>query len=451
MSIFERKILERHIRRVRGEVIWVVGHKLVEFVLTYLLLKVLTVMLGVEQYGKYTLVLTGIMLLTSMLHTPVGKPFLRHFHTATAEGTLRDAARLMLKWQLLTTIAIVLIAAALSVPLGELLDLGPAMIVVGGIVYLTDRWRSFAIELYDVERDRRTAAILNLGSLAVRLGVMALLIRLFGQHAMYALIGYAIASAIFAIWGNLPQISKLMAGPSTPDATLGRLIWTFGLPFTFVLVFQWVQGFSDRYIVAWQLDIGAAGLYAAAFQVTGIPFMLLLSIVQTLIVPIAYQRARNITDPAQLRSADRVLLAGAAGYVVLGALALPVYAMAGQWLMRTLTSPEFVISGTILFTLAAARWLQNFGLLLQNFFAVHHAMTQSLLLRSVGAAITVPICWYATARWGMIGAAGGVFVASLVYVVAVIFAPGGCLALVRRSGGVTVADEGLGPDDSTQP
>lgn len=424
----------RRLRAVRGEVAWVVTHKILEFVLTYAVLKVLTALLGAEEYGEFSLVLTGVMLLTAVLDTPVGMPFLRHYHSAETGGTLRHATLLMLRWQTVTTLGIALLAAAVSIPLGEALGLGRYAILGGGLVYLADRWRSFALSLFDLQRNRRTATLLNLGNLALRLAAMALLIILFERQAIWALLGLTFASAVFALIGNLPQLKRLLSGPPTPrDRTLGRLAWTFGIPYTLVLGFQWVQGFSDRYIVAWQMDIASAGLYAAAFQVTGIPFMLLLSIANTLIVPIAYQKARDLNDPAQMRAADRVLLGGAAAYLGLGALALPVYAIAGGWLMRTLTSHEFVVSGGVLMAMAAARWLQNFGMLLQAFFAVHHAMTQSLLLRSVGAAITVPVCWLATQRFGMIGAAVGTLVASLIYVIAVLVGPGGCLSLVRRS------------------
>jgi len=84
----------------------------------------------------------------------------------------------------------------------------------------------------------------------------------------------------------------------------------------------------------------------------------------------------------------------------------------------------------VLVVLAAGRLLQGLSLLLQNFFAVHQ-MSTSLGFRTVGAALTLPICWVAIRGHGMYGAALASAASVVLYGAIVTFGPGGCFWLVR--------------------
>ena len=122
----------------------------------------------------------------------------------------------------------------------------------------------------------------------------------------------------------------------------------------------------------------------------------------------------------------------------------------GERVLRLCTTAEFAVPWAVLMALATGRFLQGLSLLLQNFFAVHKLMTTSLGFRTVGAVLTLPICWVAIRGNGMYGAAVGSAVSVALYGMIVSFGPGGCFWLVRDArrrtdvGGLAVvATEGV--------
>src|SRR5262249_31020253 len=151
------------------------------------------------------------------------------------------------------------------------------------------------------------------------------------------------------------------------------------------------------------------GRYAAVYQVCGIPYMLIYMLLTWLVMPVAYQRAKDVSDPRQLRAADRVTQGGIALYVGGVALLEIGYWIIGGWLVGLLTHPKYMIgiSTSTVVMVALGRFLSCLGLLVQLVFAVHQKMTNSLVFRVIGAALTVPICWLMMRRYELWGAAAG--------------------------------------------
>ena len=255
-----------------------------------------------------------------------------------------------------------------------------------------------------------------------------------------ALAGDALASLALAAAVLLPLAAELRRQP-VPDPQraraakqqLRKLAWTFGLPYALLLVLGWVQNFADRYIVGIRLDLAQAGMYVAAFQVCGVPFLLLMNTLNALLTPIAYQHARDIRDPQQLWRADRVLLGGTLVYLAAGGLLLGLYAAAGPAIVRLLTNPRYVPGYETILLLAVARYVQALAMVLELLFAVHQRMVPTVIYRIIGSALTVALCWALAARWQAAGVALGTLAASVAYLVLLSAGPGGCVWMLRRA------------------
>ena len=199
-----------------------------------------------------------------------------------------------------------------------------------------------------------------------------------------------------------------------------------------VLACQWVQNFSERYILGIRMDLESVGTYVAAYQVCGIPFMLISTVLNGFGVPIAYQRAGDLKTDSQIFQANRVLVRCTRAYLILGLFMIPLYFIFGKFALRTLTSGSFVLPDAVLTCIAGGRFLQCLGVVLQPFFAVHQRMGNSLVFRLFGGLLVAPVCWFTIGRWGIPGAAGGVLASGIIYSSLVIFGPGGCWSLMRR-------------------
>jgi O-antigen/teichoic acid export membrane protein len=384
-----------------------------------------------EAFGEFNLALTGAALLGDLTIMPMAHTYYRNLSRAEADGSARSAGLAMLRWYLLVTLAITLLTAAMTRPLSGWLHIGPWTALGAGLLFLTNRWRGLGIEVLDMRRRRRACALQNLGFLATNTVLTAVFLSLWSPSAASALAAFSLAAAIFAWTGAWPVVRDVLSQPKGHPSGIMRMMVTFGAPYGALLLCQWVQNFAERYIVGIQLNLDAVGAYVAAYQVCGVPYMLLSAVINGLGVPIAYERARVVSDPKELWAADKVLLLGIGAYVVLGALAIPVYAFWGPSLMRLLTSETFVLGGSVIVCLALARYVQCLGQLLQAFFAVHQRMGASLGFRVLGGLLVVPVCWFAVRGYGVTGAAAGVLASGAVYTLLVCFCPGGCLDLLR--------------------
>ncbi len=419
--------------RLRREAAWVVGHKVVEFLLVFVGLKLLTSLMTPAAFGEYNLALTAVGLLTDVAAMPIAHAYYRSLSAAQARGAARSLNLSFLRWYASVTLILALVVAVSTRQLSTYLGIGAWTALATAFLFLTNRWRALGVELADLQRDRRGSAFQNLGFIALQTVLVACAAYAWRDSTATALGAYAAAAAMLAIIGTAPMVRHMLLIPTGEASQLRRTIVTFGIPYGLLLMCQWVQSFSERYILGIQLDLNSVGAYVATYQVCGIPYMLFSAIFNGLAVPIAYQRAGDGSEPSRLWAADRVLLASACAYLAFGLAALPIYWLWGEKLMRLLTNVDFVLPQGIVLCLAGARFMQCLGLLLQSFFAVHQRMGVTLAFRVVGGLIVVPVCWFAIRSYGVAGAAVGVLVGGILYTILVCAGPGGCLALIQTT------------------
>ena len=418
---------------LRSEIGWVMVHRVGQFALTLVALKLLTNLLGKGAFGEFSLALNAMMPLIVLLIMPAQNAYLRQFHRAEARGSSRGAGVFTMQWFAGATLLVVACTALLTVPLAGWLGLETLTVLGAGAVFFAQRWRHLGIQVMEIQRRRRACALHCIGWLAAQAGLVVVFVYAWDRSATAALFAYAAAAMLFAVLTVPRWMGKVLSQEDTQPSEMKHLLVSYGLPFGVLLALQWVQGFADRYVIAAQLDKEAVGLYVAAYQVCGAPYVFIWFFLQAMLVPIIFQRAKDADDPRQLWSADKILLGGVALYLVGGAALLLVYAFLGQTLLGLLTAKGYVLSPMVLVVLAFARYVQELGFLLQVFFAVHHQMRHTLLLRACGALITVPACWYGIKWYGIPGAALSVALAGVFYVGLLCFAPNGCFWMIRRN------------------
>lgn len=422
--------------RVRTEASWVLAHKAAEFVVMFASIKLYTWLMPQEVYGEFNVGLTTLMLLANVTVVPVAQAYYRHYHTGHNDGSARSALDQTLRIVAWLTISVAVLSVLLTYPLGRLFGLESLTLLGVGAIFLGNRWRMFWIELLNVKRERRVAMIQNVGFCVVQTVVVAAAVGAMDwskRSASVALLMYALAAAAFGALGLRGLLQDRATAPHEREVAMRPVILSFGGPLGILLVCQWLQTFADRYVLASQLGLEVTGKYVGVYQVCGVPFMFLYSLLIAFVVPIAYQRATSISDARQVWRADKVLVAGVGVYLGLGALAVLAYFVAGQLFVRVLTTADYVVSPWTTLCLAAARYLGCLALLLHTFFKVHHRTVTLLIFSAIGGVLIVPICWILVSALGLPGAALGLLLTALIYNAAMILGPSGCLSLMRRS------------------
>ena len=422
-----------------------VGNKAVEFCILFVLLKLLTSRLGRAGFGEYNLAETALVLVASAFLAPFHEAYLRDFHGASRRGEARAAGVLMLRSYAAVTLGFAALAALLAGPIAQRFEIHAETAVAAGLVFLFDRWRFLGQTLLNIQRKRRAWALNNLAYQLVLVSFVYAALSLGPATAGKALLGYAAAAALFAVLGGIPMLLGILRTPTGTKSSLARLAFTFGVPFALLLVLQWLQDFSDRYLVELLVDRETVGVYVAAYQVCGIPFTLLVRAFHDLLTPMAYEAGRDLHDPTHLWAADRIVLSGVVMQILIGVLLLPLFAWFGQELVVLLTSDRFQVPAMTISALAAARFLQAIGQSFQPIFSVHHQLPRLLWLRCFGAVVTLMLCWPLTRHYGAFGAALGTSLAFAVYLVALVFSPIGCWRFVSAARREAAASEAAAP------
>jgi len=421
--------------RARSEIAWVISSRVTEYLLQFLLLKILATRLGRAGYGELNLAETAIFLVTHIALAPARESYVRDYHRAVTRGCTRDARLFLLRWYAAGTISVLTLSLLMAESLSETFQMERDTIVAAALVFFFDRWRLLAIDIANIERRRRAWAIWNISFTAALVVCIGVAIHAAPATAATALFAYAGVAAVFAFAMMIPWLRHASQKDSSSRgrSDIRALTKRFGIPFAFLLTFQWVQSFADRYLLKALLDPETVGLYVAAFRVCGVPFMLMLSIGNTLLTPIAYQRTGSESTSGQLWSADRVVLAGVGIHMGIGVLIVAAYALIGPKLVVLLTSDEFVVSTATIVALVLGRLLQTGSQALQPIFAIHERMGTLLWLRLFGAVATIAICWPMIRAYGAFGAATGTLLAFTLYSAAIVFGPSGCFWLARSA------------------
>jgi len=416
--------------RLRGELGWVLGAKVGEFLLFLVLLKVLTTSLGKDGYGEYNLVETSLILIAAALLSPVSESFLRELHQSRKRGDTRHAGFFVLRWYSAITVGVAMLGFLAAFGLADTFAVAPSTIVAAGLAFFADRWRILGLEVLSMRRQRRRWALSSLVYGATLVATMSTTFFWFTPTPSAAIYTYAATAAIFAGLVTGPMIAEIMASPAGPKSNIGSMAVAFGIPFGLLLLLQWIQGFADRFLIKGLLeDAAAVGLYAAAYQICGAPFTLLFRTTQHLLRPVAYQKgdSRNLST---LWSADRILLAGIAVQIVCGTLAGIFLVWLGPRIIVLLTNSTFQIDRLTIAALTVGRFAQMIGASVQPIFAIHHAMGRLLYFRLTGAVLTIALCYPLTVHYGIIGTAVGTALALTSYLVVLLVAPKGALSLL---------------------
>jgi O-antigen/teichoic acid export membrane protein len=422
--------------RARSESLWVVLHKGIEFVLTLGLLKLLTNLLSKGTFGEYQLGLTTLVLINNVFEQPISQAYLRQYHTAAGQGASRSALLQTMRWLRTSTVFVCGACFLLSWPLAALFGLERFTIVAIGLIFLTNRWRSLRVNVLNIQRERRQGMAENLGFLVLQILLSAAGLLLISRTATTGLLAYATAAAVFGSFSRRKLRANLEKLPEGAPAPFASLVYTYGLSLGILTTCQWLQMFAERYVLGIQLDLITVGRYVAAYQVCGFPFMMMNTVLTALVLPVAFQRARDISNPAQLWSADRLLLAGVGVYLAAGVAIVAGYAAFGPFLLRLLTSKAYVLSAGTLTLIAAARLLIFCSLTLHMFFKVHQQTRFLLLYSVIGGVIAVGIAWFlisahhATEDAAITAASLAVLITAVIYNLMLMFAPGGLWQLL---------------------
>jgi O-antigen/teichoic acid export membrane protein len=296
--------MKRHLT----EIAWVVGGQAFTALGTVVGVRILTQALNPSAYGTVSLALGLSTLAINLVAAPLTQAAIHFYPNVVAEGSVRELLasvlrcyRVMAPWILSAALVggIVYVASGQGTPV---------LVILLTLLFASDCWRSANLSLLYAARRQRRSALWMAGDSWSRPLAAAAAVLAFGQSPVAVLAAYVLVSAglvtVFShrLW---PQ-----GRDDLNDDSLARSrgwdsrLWKYALPLIPLGIVSWASTLGDRYIIGGMLGIADAGVYAAVYGLSSIPFLLVSGTAEQGLRPI-YQMAVSRGDRAR---ASRILL-----------------------------------------------------------------------------------------------------------------------------------------------
>ena len=394
------------IARYAREFGWVLAGNAATMVASLLTLKYLTSVLTQAQFGELNLVLTALILPSWLIYAPISQAALRWYAQENENGRLDRLFQVTVMGYLLAGVS-VLVLAGFGALLGacERLGVSPAAWYMATFLLIIESFVLLANGFANAARYRKRVAAIGASMVWLRLA-LAVASGVVAPGSPEVILGaYVLGSALVIVpaWSPLHRALPLRRLDSDDLGLLRRML-AYGLPFGLWSSFAWAQQYIDRYAVDVLMGRGAAGVYIAAIQISAIPFTAIGAVVSQFLTPIVFEVVGNGEDPQRMRRAVSHVMRGSWWLAFTGVFIVAIYFVAGDRLTAVLASPSYGIPNAWLAMLATGALLQVWAQQLTVLLLAGHRSRLLLATRTLLGILGVPIAWFMTSAWGMVGA-----------------------------------------------
>ena len=321
----------RRLFRLRSEALWVFVGQTGNALGILLGMKVLTQVLDPFEFGRLSIANTVVLLIFIGLFSPLGHGFTRFWSISHDRGQVEEfvfGANRYAGWLFLVVMGVSLGFFAFCLFCGWLEH--QRLIAVALIVGAIRGYSGLRLAVLLGARKRKIVALINTGAALFKPLAATFLIILFVSNADCAMWGYFIITlAILFIAEYYYQnvIKDDLKHPlNQPDHTvdahkMGKEILAFSWPFCVWGIFVWIHQSCDRWSLLAFHGADVVGAFSVVALLATYPLIFSSGFLLNLFMPVAYERAGDLSSRSDLKSAYKFILAMIAVYA-LGAMVL---------------------------------------------------------------------------------------------------------------------------------
>lgn len=269
---------------------------------------IFTRLLSAEDYGRYALMVSVMVLIHTLSLTPSEAAAYRFAGQADAEKRLPDHFRTALSLTWRSVVVAFVLLAGLGAVLGDL----PAYLKILPWICLLlplNTLIQMALEAHKATQNVGRYALVETTRLIASFAVGALIAWQSGLGAAAPFVGMVVVSAVLAISEGSWLFRRAKGGRT--DQSERRRYLAYGLPIAAALVLDLVLSVADRFLIAVFLGEAAVGAYAAGYGVADKTVLLLCAwaaMAGSPLVMAAYDRGGAVAAQEAARGLIRTLL-----------------------------------------------------------------------------------------------------------------------------------------------
>jgi O-antigen/teichoic acid export membrane protein len=312
-------------------------------------IKILTSM-GLQEYGKYALVISLSALLSSVFYGPVEQGFVRYYYDYAAQGMARDFIALFYKVSFLSGsifFVLTLFATAVSFIFGTYKPV--LFIAAAGLFVILWATTNPFNSLLNVLRKRKANAIIQIVERAIAITLLYGIFYFDALTALSVLIVLSIATALMIIvkvrfldecitheWVKNQQ--KTLKYRQEVVNAIGK----FSMPFGIWGMANWLQSNSERWIIAKYLSVSDVGIYAVMMAVATYLIAVPYGVIAQFVTPIIYERFSHPLDALKINEGYGLLKCFVVSVMVLMLFSLLLTAIVGREILLQISNNKFV-------------------------------------------------------------------------------------------------------------
>ncbi len=392
-------------KRQLQEIAWVVGGQAITALGTVVGVRVLTQALAPSAYGTVSLALGLSTLAISVVAAPPTQAAIHFYPKVVANGSVRELLlavlrcyRVMAPWVL----AVALVAGVVFVASGAGT---PALVVLLMLLFASDCWRSANLSLLAAARRQRRSALWMAGDSWSRPLAAAAAVLVFGQSPVAVMAAYVLVSAClvtvfsYRLW---PQGTESVAGDSeVRSRRWDSSLWQYALPLIPLGIVNWASTLGDRYIIGGMLGVADAGVYAAVYGLSSIPFLLVNGTAEQGLRPI-YQMAVSRGDRAR---AGKILTLWFAVVVAACCVGVLVFALGHELIAALVVAVPYRRASGLMPWIATGYAIRAASYVLERVCYAYGATRRVLIIQVLAVAATAVVTPLGIFTLGIRGAA----------------------------------------------
>jgi len=413
--------------RLRSEVLWVFIGQLGMALGLLFGIKILTHFLDPLEFGRLAVANTVVLLVGTNLFGPLGQGFMRYWSISQESGRLEEFVLVTNRYaRLLTSIILaVSLILVLFMAFTEWLDWA-VLLLISLIVGTITGYFGVRMSVLLAARKRKIVALVNTGTSFFKPFIGALFVVFFVSKADCVMSGYLVTTfAIMCVVEHLykktlKDFSGVLPGTKQPKAesgNLGREILSFSWPFCVWGMFGWMHQSCDR----WSLQAFHGSDVVGAFSVITLlavyPLIFASGFLSNLFMPIAYERAGNLTSCSSIRSANRVLYIMTGAYIIAALILIIVFLLFHNEVVLLMSNAKYAEFSSLLPGLTSAWAFFYLGQMFSGFGLLANKPRKYILPIIVSALIAITTTFPLSKGYGPLGVVWGLGISGFIYAV----------------------------------
>ena len=411
--------------RLRSEALWVFIGQLGMALGLLFGMKILTHFLDPLEFGRLALANTVVLLVGTNLFGPLGQGFMRFWSISQERGQLEEFIPATNRYARL--LASIILAASLILVIfmafTEWLDWA-ALLLISLIVGTITGYFSVRISVLLAARKRKIVALVNTGTSFFKPFIGAFFVVFFVSNADCVMSGYLVTTfVIMCVVEHLYKktlkdfsgVSPSITQPKTESGNLGKEILAFSWPFCIWGMFGWMHQSCDR----WSLQAFHGSDVVGAFSVITLlavyPLIFASGFLSNLFMPIAYERAGNLTSCTSIKSAHRILYIMTGAYIIAASILIIVFLLFHDEVVLLMSNAKYAEFSSLLPGLTSAWAFFYLGQMFSGFGLLSNKPRKYILPIIVSALIAITTTFPLSKGYGPFGVVWGLGISGFIY------------------------------------